>query len=551
MKRAIKTYGFWSLLFCALLSVTTIHAAYTTDIGNRSVTNLAELVKIESNVPPATFTFANRKIITLRATVSGNTPVERLDGLEDIIKERYLSGESMDLSMVTAPGGIYIIRMGKTGILVLSDKDFLPEQAKYPVKSTREVMARLKEAIQVWENRNRPEILLRGFGFSLMGILACGLILTLIWRIERRTEKRITGKSRVVVDGVDIVETSGLHQVTARLVRYLVILISLVILYIAIQFSLRQFPYTRPLGDTLRNFLFGVLNQFAVAIKNALPGLFIAAVIFGITRMITRMVRAVLQAVAIRQRGRDSALAETAQPTARIATLLIWMFAFVLAYPYLPGSQSLAFKGLSVFTGLILSIGASGLVNQAMGGLVVMYSRALRPGDWIQAGNVEGLVTNMGMLSTKVKTPRNEEITIPNAVLVTTQINNFTRMNKKKGMVIHTAVTIGYDTPWRQVHAILKEAADRTKLIRKKPEPVVLQTALADYYVEYRLQAYMDKPLKKPAVLSELHEHIQDVFNEYGVQIMSPHYINDPDAPLVVPKDQWYEAPAKRPETES
>jgi len=216
----------------------------------------------------------------------------------------------------------------------------------------------------------------------------------------------------------------------------------------------------------------------------------------------------------------------------------------VVAYPYLPGSQTEAFKGISVFFGLIITFGSSGLMNQIMSGFMITYSRALRAGDFVRVGDVEGTVTYLGVLSTKVKTLRHEEVTIPNAVLVAQTTTDYSRLGDTEGVYTPTSVTIGYDTPWRQVQSLLRLAAERTAGLRREPEPIVLQTALEDFYVKYTLLVCLERQQSRPITLDALHANIQDLFNEYGVQIMSPNYVVDPAAPKVVPKHNWFAAPA-------
>jgi small-conductance mechanosensitive channel len=235
---------------------------------------------------------------------------------------------------------------------------------------------------------------------------------------------------------------------------------------------------------------------------------------------------------------------ETAQPTRRLVATLLWLTGLVVAYPYLPGSDSEAFKGVSVFIGLMISLGSSSVVNQMMSGLTITYSRSLRIGDFAQIGDVEGTVMTIGPLSTKIKTVRREEVTIPNAVVVSNVTKNYSRFHEAEGVFFSTVVTIGYDTPWRQVHALLLLAAGRTDGIRKTPAPVVRQTALQDFYVQYTLLVSVEDPARRPAILDALHANIQDAFNEFDVQIMSPNYEADPEGRKTVPKAQWYAAPA-------
>jgi small-conductance mechanosensitive channel len=179
------------------------------------------------------------------------------------------------------------------------------------------------------------------------------------------------------------------------------------------------------------------------------------------------------------------------------------------------------------------------VVNHLVSGLVIVYSRSCKPGDVIRVGEIEGIVTVVGVLSTKIVTRKREEITVPNAVLVGTSITNYTRLAREHGAMISTTVTIGYDAPWRQVHELLTRAADRTPDIKKTPAPFVYQRSLSDFYVEYELRAHITDPAERLPILSALHAEIQDAFNEAGVQIMSPHFENQPDGKVWVPRSAW------------
>jgi small-conductance mechanosensitive channel len=221
-----------------------------------------------------------------------------------------------------------------------------------------------------------------------------------------------------------------------------------------------------------------------------------------------------------------------------------------MAYPYLPGSGTEAFKGLSVLVGLMISLGASNLVGQAASGLILTYGRVFRKGEYVRVAEHEGTVTEMGMFATRIRTGLGEELTISNSRILDSTTKNYSRAVKGAGYVLDTTVTIGYDTAWRQVHAMLIKAALRTEGVLAEPAPVVFQTALSDWYPEYRLvcQAIPSDPRPRALVLSQLHANIQDVFNEYGVQIMSPQYMDDPAEPKMVPRERWYPAPAQEPD---
>jgi small-conductance mechanosensitive channel len=200
-----------------------------------------------------------------------------------------------------------------------------------------------------------------------------------------------------------------------------------------------------------------------------------------------------------------------------------------------------------VLLGLVLTLGSAGLITQVMSGLVIVYSRSLVKGDFVDINGVQGVVTEMGALAIKVVNVQNEEVTIPNSVVVTSPIRNYSKLDTTLGTLVTTKVTIGYDAPWRQVHALLIGAALKTTGVRESPNPYVYQRSLSDFYVEYELFASIDEPWRRVPVLSELHANILDEFNQHGVQIMSPHYLGQPSKSVVVPEDRWFAEPARKP----
>jgi small-conductance mechanosensitive channel len=332
------------------------------------------------------------------------------------------------------------------------------------------------------------------------------------------------------------------------LVRWVLIV---VLGYAWVTYALEHFPLTQPLGHELIRFVGTLAEWFVSGLLDALPGIATIAVILFVTRAIVEAIGRFFAGVQSGQRKVGFLHRETVSATRRIVIFLVWGFAVAVAYPFIPGSGSEAFRGLSVLLGLMVSLGSTGLVNQLMSGLVVIYSRALRKGDFVTLEGVEGVVSEVGALATKVVTMRNEEITIPNSTLIANPIRNYSKLAGTTGTMLTTKVTIGYDAPWRQVHAMLELAAARTAGLRADPKPFVYQRALSDYYAEYELFAYTDRPVERIATLSTLHGNIQDVFNEHGVQIMSPHFVLQPREAVVVPPSDWFPAPAKRPDSES
>jgi small-conductance mechanosensitive channel len=203
---------------------------------------------------------------------------------------------------------------------------------------------------------------------------------------------------------------------------------------------------------------------------------------------------------------------------------LILILVAVVVFPYLPGAKSPAFQGISIFLGLLLSLGSTSAVANGISGIILTYMRSFLPGDWVKIGDTVGEVMEKNMLITRILTPKHEVITIPNATVMNGTVMNFTREAKNEGVIFHTTVTIGYDAPWRTVHQLLVDAASATKNVLTNPQPFVLQTALNDFYVTYELNAYTDNPRNMQFIYSDLHRNIQDKFNEAGVEICSPHF---------------------------
>jgi small-conductance mechanosensitive channel len=315
-------------------------------------------------------------------------------------------------------------------------------------------------------------------------------------------------------------------------------------------FVLSRFPYTRPWGERLNDYLFSVAEGLLENIVDAVPGIGVALAIFLLARLFISFLGRLFERLA----NTDSPISwlspETMPTTRRLFSVGIWLFAIAMAYPYLPGAQTDAFKGLSVLLGLMVSLGASSIVGQGAAGLILTYTRTIRPGEYVRIGEYEGTVVEMGIFTTRIRTGLGEELTLPNSMITGTVTKNYSRAVQGKGYIVDTTVTIGYDTPWRQVEAMLIEAAVRTPGILATPSPVVFQTALSDYYPEYRVvaQAIPTLPHPRAVVLTMLHANIQDVFNEHGVQIMSPHYMADPAAAKVINPADWYPAPATRPD---
>jgi small-conductance mechanosensitive channel len=505
-------------------------------------------VPVEPSGETATLTYFNRPIVVLRARILGRRPAERAALAVRTLDQLVAAGQTRPVEVRSGNGDV-LIGVGKQVIVGLTapDVDDLEGQTLQSVSD--QTVARLQQALDEAAEARRPARLLRAGAFAVLGLGVGWVLLRALGRMRRRASERLSTLAQKAVtrtglhDQHAVRATDRIDYFQRRLVSIAFVGLQFGVIYALVTFILRQFPYTRPWGESLRESLLTALGHLALDIVDAIPRLFTICAIIVITRFAIGLLEPWFDAV-----GRGAVKVpwmypETAKTTRRLVTIVLWLFAAALAYPYVPGSDTEAFKGISIFVGLMVTLGSSGFVNQVMSGVMLTYSRALRLGDFVKIGEVEGTIIHIGVLSTKLKTLRSEEVTIPNAVVVSQTATDYSRF--AESVRTTTSVTIGYDSPWRQVHAMLLLAAERTSGIRRDPKPRVIQSALEDAAVRYVLAFCLEHQESKHLTLSELHAHIQDVFNEYGVQIMTPRYEEDPETPKLVPKQQWFAAPAR------
>jgi small-conductance mechanosensitive channel len=326
------------------------------------------------------------------------------------------------------------------------------------------------------------------------------------------------------------------------------IVVILLFYYVPLVFSF--FPWTQNFASTLFSYVVAPVKQVWDALIGYIPNLFYIAVIVAVIYYLLKFVRLFFDGIArgtLQFRGFHT---EWADPTYKIARFLVLVFALILIFPYLPGSSSAAFRGVSVFLGVLLSFGSAGAIGNVIAGVVITYMRPFRVGDRVKISDTTGDVIERTLLVTRVRTIKQVDITIPNAMVLASHIINYSSTAKEGGVILHTGISISYDVPWKQVHQLLIDAANRTGGLMKEPAPFVFQTSLDDFYVSYELNVYTETPASMARIYSELHQHIQDTFNEAGVEIMSPHYGAMRDGNQVaIPTDylpKTYEAPAFR-----
>jgi small-conductance mechanosensitive channel len=409
---------------------------------------------------------------------------------------------------------------------------------------------RIAEAIETFRRDREGAVVWRNAARTLVATLALALGLWLGWRILRliRTTLDRRYRSRVrdlQFHQVEIVRAEHLWRGLHRTLGTAAALLALLAGYLYLEYVLLLFPWTRALGKSLSEILLGPLATLGAGTLGFIPDLVFLVILALVTRYLLKVFRLFFRRVGDGTLTLPGFDADWAQPTDRIVRLLVIAFALVVAYPHIPGSGSEAFKGISLLLGIIFSLGSTSVIGNLMAGQSLAFRRAFKVGDWVRIGEHIGDVAQIRLLSTYLRSPKNEQIVIPNSLILNGEIVNFSSLAKGTGMILHTIVGIGYATPWRQVEAMLLEAAGRTAGLLQQPTPFVLQNALGTFAVDYEINAYCDNPHAMLELYTALHRNILDVFNEYGVQIMTPAYEGDPEQPKVVARDQWSAAPAK------
>jgi len=407
-------------------------------------------------------------------------------------------------------------------------------------------------AVQQYRNDRSSPVLIQAV---IAALASTAVFIVLVWGTRRLFRWLLRWSQEHVQQSVEelaskahqLIPAGPIWSVITGMLRLIRAVIYVMLAYFFLNSVLGLFPWTRPFARVLLKLVLDPLASLWFGFLNALPSLAFLVVLWIVVRYLLRLIRAFFRSV---ERGRielENFDPDWAAPTYKIVRLVVIAFAVVIAYPYIPGSDSMAFKGVSVFAGVLLSLGSSSFIANSIAGLSMTYRAAFREGDRIRVGEVVGTVEEIKLMVTRVRTPKNEYVVMPNSNILNTDVVNYTQMAEKEGLILHTEVGIGYDTPWRQVEAMLKMAADRTEHLLKDPPPFVLQKSLGDFAVIYELNAYSREEMRMPRTYSDLHANIQDVFNENAVQIMSPAYEADPADQKIVPPEKWYEAPAKKP----
>ncbi|MGQ3071623.1 MAG: mechanosensitive ion channel family protein [Ferrovibrionaceae bacterium] len=463
----------------------------------------------------------------------------------EVAEDRTILPEAIRAEPMDA--GIRIVA-GKRTVARVVPADAALEQVHVDVLAEAEV-ARIREAVIAYRHDRSTTNLAGAGGIAAGATIAYAIAMFVVLRgggrLIRRTKRRLEVRIRSMeAKSFRLLRATTISMIVDALLRLTRIAIAAILTYGYLALVLRQFPKTRPLADSALATVLGPVGDLGLAFVNQIPDLIALAVIILITRYALELMRLFFELIERREINLGTFEPEWAMPTYKVIRLLVVAFASVVAYPYIPGSHSAAFQGVSIFIGLILSLGSSSVIANIIAGYMMIYRRAFRVGDRIKVGNTIGDVVDIRLLVTHLRSLKNEAITIPNTVILNSEVLNYSALAKSDGLILHMSVGIGYEVPWRQVEAMLLMAAGRVAGLLHSPPPFVLQSSLGDFAVNYELNVYCDQPLAMLPLQAELQRHVLDVFNEYGVQIMTPHYQLDPAGLKIVAPDQWHAAPA-------
>ena len=385
-----------------------------------------------------------------------------------------------------------------------------------------EVVTSTREEFSAWS-------IAIGLAWAALATAISAALLRLLARIYRRVQSRVrTGYRRLTADPrvgrTAAARATRIESILDSAVFVVAAAVAVALVAVWVQVVLQVLPWSRPLARLIYRYVSEPITTLWLGLLNYAPNLFYLAFIAVTTFLVLRVVHFVFKEIEVGNIRLASFPDDWAEPTYKLVRTLLLAVALVGAFPYIPGSQTPAFQGISLFLGLLVSLSSSSALSNIIAGTILTYTRAFRVGDIVRIGETFGEVTVKRLLVTHVRTYKNVVVSIPNSLILTTQVLNYTTLAAERGLVAHSSVTIGYDAPWRKVHELLIAAALKTEGVLADPPPFVLQTALNDFSVSYEINAFVSSPVPLPRTYSALHANIQEAFNEAGVEIMSPNF---------------------------
>lgn len=487
-----------------------------------------------SQAPPpqpagATVVFSGETLFTVYSKVGSFGPQERAlaiaDRLSRLAKDPLTR---LDQIAVTEGEQASEIVSGEVTIVAVTDGDARPS-GRPRQELAREYAGLIRQTLTTSFEQTSLRTLLINGGFALLDTVIFIAFLVAFHKLFPKLYEQLYSWRGTYIPPIKIqrVEVLSADQIAAgviSLAKGLRAIATLFLVYVFVTSALGIFPWTRGISAQLFGAVLTTLSAIGQAFASYVPNVVSIVVIVFVTRYIIKLIAMVFTGIGRGAITFSGFHREWAQPTYKIIRFLVIVFAAIAIFPYIPGSQSEGFRGISVFLGVLLSFGSAGAISNIIAGVVLTYMHPFRDGDRVKIADTIGDVMERTLLVTRIRTIKNVDVSIPNSMVLGSHLINFSSVAKEQGLILHTSVTIGYDAPWKTVHGLLIEAARMTTHILKTPEPFVLQTSLDDFYVTYEINVYTDQPNKMAVIYAELHQNIQDKFNEGGVEIMSPHY---------------------------
>jgi small-conductance mechanosensitive channel len=498
--------------------------------------------------------FANTEILLVTTSLTGElTPQNRARLIQQNIQFFADSkADESELKVIKLPEG-YGIGNDESILMVITKRDAQQTGSK-PDELANDILIRIQAVIAEYRSRHSWKTYGLAAAFTLLSIIGLWQALywnsrAFAWLTRKAASTHDYWKNGLHLKTIEVLSARRIENMALLALKFLRILVALLCLYFFLPLILSYFPETHLLGTRIFEYLITPFVSIFETIIEYIPNFFYIFVIIVIAKYVLKVISYVFRLIEQGELKFEWFDDDWARPTYQIVRFLVIVTALISAYPYIPGSSSQAFQGVGLVLGAIISFASSSAISNIVAGVILTYTRAFRLGDRIKVGETSGDVVEKTLLVTRVNTIKSEVVTIPNSLVMSAQIINFsTSADDGDGVILHTSVTIGYDVPWKQVRDLLVEAARETKNILEKPEPFVLQTSLDDYYVSYEINAYTKEPKYMSFTYSELHKNILEKFDAAGVEIMSPHYYALRDGnPTTVPSvlgENGYNPPA-------
>lgn len=486
-------------------------------------------------------TLLGRTLFTIWGGLGEVPPVARAARLSSRLADLAQNRE-VDAGRIRIVDGntLTTLQLGDFIVMTVTDED-ARALGTSRTEAARHYRTLIAEGLAEYREQATIKGVLWGLAYSALALVVLVFALRLLgrfylWLDERTARLRAQYLRSIKIGTLEVVGRNQVARFGRAFVNLTRLSISLVFVYLFLTFAFGQFVWTQSWSENLLDAALSPLRQLGAVLLSSIDNVIAILVTVVVVRYVMRISDYLFSRVASGEAEIDGFHAELADPTRKIVKFFLVMMGLMLIYPYTPIADNRGFQGLTVFFGLLLSLGSSTAISNMVAGVVLTYTRAFRVGDRVRVGDVFGDVVEKTFLVTRIRTTKNEDVSVPNANVLSNHIVNYSRMARDgSGVILHTSVTIGYDVPWPRVHALLIAAARETACVEVEPPPFVLQTGLGDFSVAYELNAYTKEVTRMARIYSDLHQHVQDVFAEAEVEILSPTYQAFRDGPSTVP----------------